>query len=428
MIDAAPSFADFLVTVIEIIDQLTDSDQISAFFDTLNEGAKGFKGLLDQPAIKGLIDNLGPIFATLSALGVIIDVVIFGFQVLVGYAAFFFLKASGAFDPMIKALGIVKGGLGGVAGILKGAGWVAVIITVIALIIDFYGKFEDFRGMVDRTLEGVGEAFGNLFASIQGLLDALFGAGGLGGIITVLEPIIKNILEILIPFIGGVLEFLVNGISTVIDFITSIVKSVMDVIDMLVRGVLAILSGDVGGGIANIFFGILNVILGVVQAIINGVISGVNLVIDLINGFLSTIANSPIAQTLKDVFGIDMSKAQITKISMVDLTGAVNRAAAGMLASNNRKAPVRLPKLAEGGVIYPSVGGSIVNVAEAGRPERIEPLDPNGLSERDKALISTLTSPAGNTINIYPSAGMDERELAEMVSRRLAFEIRKGAF
>jgi phage-related protein len=429
MIDAAPSFADFLVTVIEIIDRLTDGDQISAFFDTLNEGAKGFKGLLDQPAIKGLIDNLGPLFATMSAIGVMIDAVIFGFQVLIGYGAFMALKLSGAFTPMITALGNVKGALGGVSGMLKGAGWVAVIITVIALIIDFYGRFEDFRGMVDRTLEGVGEAFGNLFASIQGLLDVLFGGSGIGGIITVLEPIIKNILEILIPFIGGVLEFLINGISTVIDFITSIVKSVMDVIQMLVKGVLAILSGDVGGGIANIFFGILNIILGVVQAIINGVLSGVNLVIDLINGFLSTIANSPIAQAIKDVFGIDMSKAQITKISMLDLTGAVKRGAAGMLASNNIKPPARMPKLAEGGTVYPSAGGTIVNVAEAGRPERIEPLDPNGLSQRDMALIKELSGPGnGPTINVYPSAGMDERELANIVSRRLAFEIRKGAF
>jgi hypothetical protein len=84
--------------------------------------------------------------------------------------------------------------------------------------------------------------------------------------------------------------------------------------------------------------------------------------------------------------------------------------------------------MALGGTVYPSPGGSIIKVAEAGRPERIEPLDPNGLSERDKALISTLAGPAGTTINVYPSAGMDERELAEIVSRKLAFEIRKGAF
>ena len=92
--------------------------------------------------------------------------------------------------------------------------------------------------------------------------------------------------------------------------------------------------------------------------------------------------------------------------------------------------PVIVPKFAKGGIVFPSMGGSLVNVAEAGRAERIEPLDENGLSKRDKALILALSGggSAGATINVYPSAGMDERELANMVSRKLAFEIRKGAF
>ena len=80
----------------------------------------------------------------------------------------------------------------------------------------------------------------------------------------------------------------------------------------------------------------------------------------------------------------------------------------------------------------PSAGGSLVNVAEAGRPERIEPLDANGLSARDKAMIDMMSKgSAGNgatpiTMNIYPSAGMDEKDLAAVVSRQLAFELRKG--
>ena len=68
-------------------------------------------------------------------------------------------------------------------------------------------------------------------------------------------------------------------------------------------------------------------------------------------------------------------------------------------------------------------------IGEAGRPERIEPLDPDGLSKRDKAMIQLLAGNAGGGINITvnPSAGMDERELATLVSRQLAFQLRKGA-
>lgn len=92
----------------------------------------------------------------------------------------------------------------------------------------------------------------------------------------------------------------------------------------------------------------------------------------------------------------------------------------------------RIPEFADGGTVFPKSGGVLARVAEAGKPERIEPLDPNGLSKRDKAMIDMLTGDArsggGNntTINVYPSEGMDERELAQMVSRELAFMMRRG--
>jgi len=88
-----------------------------------------------------------------------------------------------------------------------------------------------------------------------------------------------------------------------------------------------------------------------------------------------------------------------------------------------------IPLLAKGGVVMPSAGGTLAQIGEAGRPERIEPLDPDGLSKRDKAIIETLSGGRGSGINITinPSAGMDERELASIVSRQIAFQLRKGA-
>jgi hypothetical protein len=88
-----------------------------------------------------------------------------------------------------------------------------------------------------------------------------------------------------------------------------------------------------------------------------------------------------------------------------------------------------IPPFAKGGTVYPSSGGTLGIIAEAGRPERIEPLDPDGLSKRDKAMIEFLSGGAAGGINITvnPSPGMDERELANLVSRQLAFQLRKGA-
>lgn len=85
-------------------------------------------------------------------------------------------------------------------------------------------------------------------------------------------------------------------------------------------------------------------------------------------------------------------------------------------------------KLAKGGIVSPSAGGTLSLIGEAGRPERIEPLDPDGLSKRDKAMIELLSGPnRGITIVVNPSAGMDERELASIVSRQLSYAMRKGA-
>jgi hypothetical protein len=81
------------------------------------------------------------------------------------------------------------------------------------------------------------------------------------------------------------------------------------------------------------------------------------------------------------------------------------------------------------GTVYPSSGGSLVRVAEAGRPERIEPLNDAGLSKRDIAMIKLMSggSAGGQTFNIYPAPKMDETELAALVSRQLAFQLRAGS-
>jgi hypothetical protein len=87
------------------------------------------------------------------------------------------------------------------------------------------------------------------------------------------------------------------------------------------------------------------------------------------------------------------------------------------------------PKLAEGGIIPASPGGTMAVIGEGGRAERVEPLDANGLSKRDKAMIDYMSGGIGSgaTINVYPSAGMDERALADLVSRKLAQTMRRGA-
>jgi hypothetical protein len=87
-------------------------------------------------------------------------------------------------------------------------------------------------------------------------------------------------------------------------------------------------------------------------------------------------------------------------------------------------------KLAMGGIVRPTPGGTLATIGEAGRPERVEPLDAQGLSVRDRAIIKFLAGKQGAgtnlTFKVYPSEKMSEADLAAAISRQVGFMIRKG--
>jgi phage-related protein len=150
--------------------------------------------------------------------------------------------------------------------------------------------------------------------------------------------------------------------------------------------------GKAFAGILTFFQGIVSTVTNAVKGFINWIIDGLNKMIDGANQLLGLLSN---------VTG-----------------GNVN----WKLSS--------IPKLAEGGVIQPRSGGTLAMIGEAGQAERVEPLDKNGLSNRDKALIAQLSgggAGGGVNITVNPSPGMDEISLSNLISRRLAFELKRGS-
>jgi methyl-accepting chemotaxis protein len=83
---------------------------------------------------------------------------------------------------------------------------------------------------------------------------------------------------------------------------------------------------------------------------------------------------------------------------------------------------------ANGGTIYPSPGGTMIQVAEAGRPERVEPLNADGTSQGDQVIADKIIAAVGTgiTMNVYASPDMDVNALANVVGQRLGFTMRKG--
>lgn len=88
-------------------------------------------------------------------------------------------------------------------------------------------------------------------------------------------------------------------------------------------------------------------------------------------------------------------------------------------------------KFAKGGVVAPTDGGVLGVIGEAGHHERIEPLDNEGFSKRDRAILDMIkrsleADKGGDTLIVNPSQGMDEIELADLVARRMKFRRRTG--
>jgi phage-related protein len=74
----------------------------------------------------------------------------------------------------------------------------------------------------------------------------------------------------------------------------------------------------------------------------------------------------------------------------------------------------KIPRLAAGGVVSPVGGGTLAMIAEAGRPERVEPLDAEGLSKRDRIILDRIS--AGDGGDTFVTVKIGETELRGIVS------------
>ncbi|NBU22561.1 MAG: hypothetical protein EBS38_01390 [Actinobacteria bacterium] len=462
MIDAAPSFAGLIVTITKIMEAFTDDGQLKGFFDTLNVAAGKLLEFVQSPEFKTLLDNIGPLLGVLSAVGVVMDAIQFAFSVLIGYLAFMAVGAEKFLAPITKAKDNIKtlvktkplgAGVSGpmtaaqakqadmfknIGKGLKAGGILGIVLLLVEKAIEFYNKFFDFRQMVDRTFGDLGKKVEELFAEIGKLFDVLFGGDGIGGIFDALDPIIKFLLEILIPVIGFAFGGLIDGAKLVVSVITNVVKAILTPIKTIIQG-LMLLFDDPILALQVMIGGVVQALVGIIDVGVNSIIDFLNFVLDRVESTIRTIGNTPLGDLARDLFGLDLKSFSIERIQKIDIAGAIGKnIQAGLDRKKNEDIKKnfstgtrdsKIPKLASGGVAYPSLGGTLVTVAEAGRPERIEPLDPNGLSNRDKAMIQELSggSMSGVNVNVYATPGMDVNELTQAISRKLAMEIKRGS-
>jgi hypothetical protein len=375
---AGPALAEFIVSLFRFAEITLTTGAIQNFLGVLTTALNTLSSILASPGVKGLFDFGSRLLAFFLAFGTIAKLVKFagfvvsGSLIAVGNALRFLASplagATGLFSNLKLAVTPLAAAFGVTATSMAVA--LGVITAVVGVLVVAYNKSEIFREAVSNlattftgTLKG---AFDQINSAIERVAPSI---GGISGVFKTLGDFLGRVI---VPIFSFVLVNAIKGVATVISGVITVV------------GRLITAFSGVAGAVQKAF----SIVIGVVRGAINS----------LINVWNSTLGRL---------------KITLPKI--------------GPFGGGTIGFPT-IPNFAEGGVVYPSSQGTLARVAEAGRPERIEPLDPDGLSKRDKAMIKLLSGEkgAGMTVNVYPSPGMNETELASLVSRQIAFQLRRG--
>jgi len=285
--------------------------------------------------------------------------------------------------------------IGAVINWFKETAW-PIIKTVVNLVINYFellqGIFNTVWGFIFTAIDTVVTWFkGTAWPALKSAIDLISSK------FTAVKDKILEVWGLIRARIDKVVNFVKNNIfpiftsafETVKDVIGTVWDKVKDVFDKIQTKVDKVVS-KVKGFLTGMWSGLssgLSAAFDVVKRVLNRLARGANNLIDGIN-FLNPLEDIP--RFSDPLFPIG---------------------------------------LAEGGIVPARRGGTLAVIGEAGRSERVEPLDQNGLSKRDIAMINMLSGGEGGgaTINVYPSPGMDEVELASLISREISFMMRKGS-
>jgi len=404
-----PALANFIVSMIKFAEITLTTGAIQNFFNILAGAINTVVNVLSSPGVKFLFDLGSKLLAISLAFGTISKVIVFAGEVMAGSLMALGRAAMFLFNP-IQSLGLAYLRLGPVLapiaaslGLSVGAfmAVIAVVTALVALFVGMYNQSEIFREAIGKLIDAVGGALKGAFDTVKGALaefkPQIEGVSG----------VLKTLGDFAGKYIVPLFQFtLVAAIKVFSEAIAAALR--------VARGLWEILTGNPIEGIKTIF--------GAVGKFI------VNSIVGIWNAAKDALSKIPVFNSImnaaQSAFGFI---ARLWNNTFAKIKFTVPGWVPGLGGKGFAIPPI--PGFAEGGVIQPQPGGAIVRVAEAGRPERIEPLDEQGLSRRDRAIVAQLAGNGGgpaNIINVYPSAGMNESELAAMIDRTLAFRLRRG--
>jgi hypothetical protein len=448
--EAGPSLAKLVVNFLRFAKATTDAGAIKVFFETLNTALGALNTLLENDLVKSILAVTGKILGFVLALGTIGKVGGFGLKVLGGNID--------QVGRMVKAvipapvLNKITSGLQTIA--LKGmyafdALKKGAIDTAKAIATDMGSALKQGGAKIAEFGKAAGTAAMSGLTTLLGKLKLL-------GLFFVTNPI--GIAITAITILAGLFVLLYKNSETFRTAVQNAFEKVKEgatmALDWLKKNwplILAVLTGPFGlmvlaiaknwdSIVANVkeipaklkeagsaMWTWLTTSLGTAwanaQAKLTEIVTGVKALPGRIGNGLSNIW-SGLTKGLETAWANAKAWWNANVASKKLKIGG-----ATVLGKTLPSFTLGFPQLAQGGVVSPSRGGTLAVIGEAGRSERVEPLDPQGLSKRDRAMIQMLAGGSGgtgNVINVYPSQGMNESELASIISRQIAFQLRRG--
>jgi hypothetical protein len=431
-----PALGEFIERFTRLIALFAESGSIKAFFDSLNKGLDFLIRIFSNETVQQITMAVAGFLGMMKALTLMKNVGMGVVNVFAGYL--FKLEDIVRKVPAVNRLFYdMKGAFinagGGLAGLQAGLGAllspVGLIVIGVGILIGVfvlaYMKSKALRDAIadmgEVLMGNLKQAFDKIMEAIQEVMPGVESFG----------DVFKEIGDFLAKYFVPILEIvLVGAIELVADRIVGFIKIVAGIIDIFkavwefIKGFFFLFTGQTdkakehfGKAFESMVSGLSKIFGGVFQIIVSPFKLAFNTVARIWN---ATVGKMKF--TLPSwVPGIGGKTFQIPPIPLWGESDAN--------PNNTLGAPGGARYMAKGGTVYPQTGGTLVRVAEAGRAERIEPLNEAGLSKRDIAMINMMSGGAagGQTFNIYPAPKMDETELAAIISRQLAFQLRAGS-
>lgn len=312
--------------------------------------------------------------------------------------------------------------------------WIIGIIALIAIIVVMYKKFEWFRDFVQVVWDGIKAVFSATWDVIVAAIS--FGWGIIKGIFEAFGTVfglvwdgIKLYYETVWAVITGGIAIGWAGIKLIFEAFKTVFSLAWDGIKLYFNTVWGIIKGAITFGWNNIIKPVFDAFGTVFATVWDGIKGAFTRAWDFITG---------VVNGAKSLFGkigtaiVDAFKAAINFIirawNNIQFTVPSVKVAGRTLIPGFTLGLPDIDELALGGTVPATPGGILARIGEGGRAERVEPLDATGLSKRDRAIITMLSGGQGGiNITVNPSPGMDEVELASLVSRQLALQLRRGA-